>query len=316
MMIAAIRTRCISQRVPNNPAAGRDDAALRERSGRLGALTRSFPNVPRPYAVVSLVMATVWILGGGWAARSAADEGRVQLAVDAYLEAMETSDRHQRVQRFAQAEQLFRRLLDGDAQHPPLRNAELFVNAGNAALQAERVGPAIAAYRRALALDPRHARARQNLAYARSLVPDWARRPDSPHYLDTLFFWHALLTPAQVSLVACGWFLVAAILFAWGHATNRSPARFLAALPWLIWLILTLSLWWNRTGHAPGEVVVVTETVLRSADSENASPRLANPLPSGAELDLLQQQDRWSEVRVPGGRTGWLLTSALERIDN
>ena len=92
---------------------------------------------------------------------------------------METKDRHLRLEKFARAEQLFRQLIEGDAQQPPIHNVELYVNIGNAALQAERLGPAIAAYRRALALVPQQAQAQQNLAYARSLLPDWIRREEA-----------------------------------------------------------------------------------------------------------------------------------------
>lgn len=243
-----------------------------------------------------------------------ASQSRLQAAIDAYGEAMETPDRRIRVQRFARAEQLFRQVVDGDSESPPLRNADLLVNLGNAALQAERLGPAIVAYRQALSLNPHHVQARQNLAFARSLVPDWIRRVETPGLLDTLFFWHAMYTPAQVAMAASLCFLAAAVTFAWGYVSRLTLGRYLACAPLLAWGVLSASLWWEQVDDSPREVVVVNETVLRSADSEHAVSRLANALPSGAEVELLQRRDRWAEIRVEGGRTGWVLASALATV--
>ena len=78
-----------------------------------------------------------------------AERTQVQRAIAEYTAAMETQDRHRRLERFARAEQLFRQTMEGSPQQSPVHNAALYVNLGNAALQAERLGPAIAAYRRA-----------------------------------------------------------------------------------------------------------------------------------------------------------------------
>ena len=118
-----------------------------------------------------------------------AETTQIERAIDAYTAALESSDRNQRLEEFARAEQLFRQVIEGSEQSEAIRNAELYLNLGNAALQAERLGPAIAAYRRALALAPQNAQAHQNLVYARSLLPDWVRREESFRLIDSLFFW-------------------------------------------------------------------------------------------------------------------------------
>jgi tetratricopeptide (TPR) repeat protein len=261
------------------------------------------------------LLLVVAMVGLGTPKGAYASQSRLQAAIDAYTQAMETPDRHVRVQRFSRAELLFRQVLEGDSQTPPLRNADLLVNLGNAALQAERLGPAIVAYRQALLLHPHHDQARQNLAFARSLVPDWIRRVETPGLLDTLLFWHAVFTPAQVALTASLCFLVAAIAFAWGYVSRLTLGRYLACAPLLAWGVLMASLWWDQADDSPREVVVVNETVLRSADSEHAISRLANALPSGAEVELLQRRDRWAELRLGGGRTGWVLSSALASVN-
>ena len=145
--------------------------------------------------LVSLAAGLVTLLCGVGAA---AESTQLERAIDAYTTALETTDRNLRLEEFARAEQLFRQVIDGDGQLAPVRNAELYVNLGNAALQAERLGPAIAAYRRALALAPQNAQARQNLVYARSLLPDWVRREETIRLIDSLFFWRAMISRGQI----------------------------------------------------------------------------------------------------------------------
>ena len=105
-----------------------------------------------------------WILGAAiaaWAASGVAQQpeaARVEEAIASYRAALDTSERGARLEGFRKAERFFSRVVDGGASNP-----ELYTNLGNAALQAEHLGAAVFAYRRALAIDPDHPRAEQNL---------------------------------------------------------------------------------------------------------------------------------------------------------
>jgi len=236
--------------------------------------------------------------------------------VHAYTEAMNTKPRDERLRKFAIAEQLFRQLVAGGARHAPVRNADLYVNLGNAALQAEHLGTAIVAYRRALDLDPGHPRARQNLDYTRSLLPEWVQHEDPTRWIDSLFFWHATLSYGQILIVAALCFLAAAIMLAIGLVRQTLLWRNLALVPALGWLVLTISLIVDPGQTTAQDAVIITEAVLHTADSENAAARLPKPLPNGVEVELLQHRERWSEVRMPDGRTGWVRNSTLELVAN
>lgn len=242
----------------------------------------------------------------------------VQAALDTYAAAMAATPRSERLALFARSEQLFRQVVegegDGDGARAPLRNAALYVNLGNAALQAEHVGPAIAAYRRALALDPQHAQARQNLAHARSLVPDWIRRDPPDRLIDSLFFWHTMVPRGTLVLLCAVCLLAAALIWGAGLVRRRPLLRNFAAVPLFLWCILGISLWLDPDNGDERNAVVLAESTVYTADSENAPPRLARPLPSGAEVVLLRARDPWSEVRLPDGRTGWVWAAALEPL--
>ena len=241
---------------------------------------------------------------------------RIQLAVEQYTEAMECTDRAQRLSLFSRAEQLFRQIIDGDGDHPPISNPDLYVNLGNAALQAERFGPAIVAYRRALAMDPQDSRAHQNLSHVRSLLPKWVRYDDTHNLIDSLFFWQSLLPVAHIQVCGGICFLFAAGLVAWGVLRQQNLLRNLAVVPLIAWAVILASLFLHPDEATRFNAVVVHESLVYTADSRNSPPRLFKPLPSGAELKLIRQRDRWSELELPDGRTGWVLSAGIDTISN
>lgn len=108
--------------------------------------------------------------------------------------------------------------------------------------------------------------------------------------------------------------LDAALLVAVGVALGRTWPRNFALLPLLIWFVLVLSLWLTGERDSKWNAVAIAETTVFAADSENSAPRLTKPLPSGTELGILQQRDRWVEVVLPDARTGWVLASAVDQL--
>ena len=103
-------------------------------------------------------------------------------AIAGYGDALDTEDHDLRIEGFRRVERLF-----GSAVEGGYATADLYANLGNAALQAEHLGSAVLAYRRALVLDPDHDRARQNLIHVRDQVPDWVPRPDRSTAFDSFF---------------------------------------------------------------------------------------------------------------------------------
>lgn len=230
-------------------------------------------------------------------------------AISVYSAAMESTDKHGRRQLFERAYLLFQKAAGGDRP-----NAALLTNQGNAALQANRIGPAIVAYRRAVACDPGYRRAQANLAYARSTLPIWAMRNDTPRLLDSLFFWHRA-QPSTVHLCAAGAFLLAALLMAGGIRMGQPILRNLAIIPTLLWLLLIGSTWAAASlGRPPEAVVTVDEVIARSADSVTAAPRLSTPLPSGTELVVIEDRDDWLYARIGNNQSAWLPASSVARV--
>ena len=243
-------------------------------------------------------------------------------AVEEYRAGLDCKVREQRLEHFRRAELLFARIIDGESSKPSssnggIQNADIFVNLGNAAMGAERLGPAILAYRRALALDPDHHRARQNLDYARTLLPDWVPKPERSSFLDTFFAWGRNWTAEETKVFAAIAFLFVAILVAASIRWRQTMLRNLAIMPALLWLsLLGLMLLKSSDNAANGAVVIVPEVTARSADSTGAPPRLPQPLPSGTEVQVIEKRDRWIRVRLVDSRDAWLPDSALEFVQS
>jgi tetratricopeptide (TPR) repeat protein len=231
-------------------------------------------------------------------------------AIDSYASALEIEDRDRRLQTFHRAEMLFGRVVASGGESP-----ELYTNLGNAALQAERLGPAVLAYRRALLFDPDHARALQNLAHARGLQPDWVPRPEQAGVLDSFFFWHRTIPRADRAFAAAVCFAAAALALAIGIRFGQSGWRNAAWLPGLAWVALASSVWLDPgSGSGDDAVITVPEVVARSADSALSPAAFPQPLPGGVEVSVLERRSPWLRVRMAGGRDAWISESSVTSV--
>ena len=233
----------------------------------------------------------------------------VDRAIEAYTVALNTEDRDRRLEEFRRAERLFVRVTE------EVENPDLYTNLGNAALQAEHLGTAVLAYRRALRLDPDHTRATQNLAHARTLLPLWVPRPEPGGLLDSFFFWHRTLSRAERSMGASIAFGLAALLLAASIRLGRVSLRNLAGVPTLVWAALVASTLFDpAAGSGREAVVIVDEAIGRAADSALAPSPFPGPLPGGTEVTVLEERAPWIRVRLANGRDAWLNDSALSRV--
>jgi tetratricopeptide (TPR) repeat protein len=316
---------------PVQDGAAALDAALVARAGELAErFRRAARRLP---ALKGSAMGTtrritaglgVFWLCLGWPALAAGGQPAspaelLEQAVAAYRAALDAADREVRLAEFRRAELLFARLVGEDqpGRLEGIRNADLYVNLGNAALGAERLGPAILAYRRALALDADHHRARQNLDHARTLLPEWVPRPEEGGLLDTFFSWSRRISPHGLKTLSAGAFLVAAAILAASIRWRQPVLRSLALMPLAAWLVFlgVLAFRWSAADERVA-VVVLPEAVARSADSAGAPPRLPQPLPGGSELRVVETRQEWARVRLYDGRDAWVPQSAIGLVAN
>ena len=163
--------------------------------------------------------------------------------------------------------------------------------------------------------DPSHPRAERNLQHARSRLPAWVPRPAPAGASDRLFFWIRDTSAADRAWAAAIAFVVAAAFIGAGLALGKPVLRTLALVPGLAWMALLASLGVGAERDAgTAAVVLAAEATARTSDSAFSPNALAEPLPAGTELSILEERDGWARVRLANGRDAWLRGSALARV--
>ncbi len=261
---------------------------------------------------ISLALLWIMTLGSGGRAFAAHQpQTLVDQAVEQYRSAMESQERDERLDRFRRSFLLFQKA----SEQMSSPSASLLTNLGNAALQSEQIGPAIASYRRALKVQPGYRRAAANLTYARLQVPDWARYQTTDALADTLFFWNSLFSQAAIRGAAAACFLLAALLVAASWLRRQPILRLLAVFPAIVWITLWMSAHPDWFGSVQESAVLVSSDVIgRTADSAAANAKFPNPIPAGTETIILESRENWTHIEFGGKQTAWIPTSSLQRL--
>jgi len=237
----------------------------------------------------------------------AAGSPTLEQALEAYRSAQETSVVADRAAAFARAERLFAAAArEGDA------GPQLWTNLGTSALQAENLGAAVLAYRRALALDPDQRQAAQNLVHARTLLPSWVPRPESGGFLDSFLAWQHAMSAAERHGTGAIVFLITAAMLGTAFATGSGILRGFAIFPLLLWAVLIVSE--GLAGVDGSGVLTAPDTIARAADSRNAPARFAEPLPAGTEVVISEIRGQWARIVLANGRDAWVSAAAVEAV--
>jgi hypothetical protein len=248
---------------------------------------------------------------GAQAVRADGLPAQLEEARGTYQQALATPELDRRSELFARAEAQLAALA---ALHPDC--PELLTDWGNAALGARDFGAATLAYRRALRLSNGAERARRNLAWVRSALPEWLPRPAAVSAADSLLFWRRTVGAPWRHLLAALAFACAALLAAPFAASpaRRGNLRRAAVLPGLVWLALAGSLAADDSGNRDA-VVLVEGAPLRAADSAGAPLATPQPLPAGAEVTVLSERPGWARVSLGGRTEGWVERASLGLVE-
>lgn len=191
-------------------------------------------------------------------------------------------------------------------------NGRLLYNLGNAYLQGDQLGRAIASYRRAEQLIPGDARLRANLAYARSRCRLQLEPTGGRALGDALLWWHHNTSLGARTTV----FVVAYTLF-WIALAGRvvrgagAPALTITAIvTGILWIAVGVSLLLQTTtAQASIGVIVHDDVTVRKGDGTGFEPQLEEPLHEGVEFELIEQRGDWLLIELADGTSGWVRLS-------
>lgn len=214
---------------------------------------------------------------------------------------------------FATAAQKYQLLTDAG-----IRNADLFVNLGNANIQTGKLGQAIANYEKALLFEPWNLQAKKNLAYAESKVAgthDQQTSSSGIRYVNNL----VTDTVGQRSVI---WALALSSILFWGLLILRIvrrpfPVVKFAAVP-LAMLLITLgsvALTQSNPQKAWNAIIVADSVSLHAGDGDQFAPVVTVSASQGHRVELLASRGHWSQVRTAEGHVGWVHDQDVELVN-
>jgi tetratricopeptide (TPR) repeat protein len=189
-----------------------------------------------------------------------------------------------------------------------LGSSALFFNAGNAWFKAGNLGKAIADYLRARELAPRDSDIRANLRFVRSRI-----NPNNPNGGDrwqTRLNWLTWNEWCAFSTTFI-WILFGLLIIRqWRGSTLKSfstyikPAGFFVVL-FGLGLAMRLQVWFS---FIPA-VVTVKEAAVRYGPLDDS--RIFYQLNDGMEVEVVDQQKDWVQIKDSSRRIGWLRADQL-----
>ena len=255
--------------------------------------------------LINLTLLILMLGTGLQPAPAQAEDAGVQQARQQYQDALTTKERSARLRAFQQSSESFSALVKANPHAP-----ELLVDWGNAALGASDFGTAALAYHRALHLNPRHSRAKQNLSWIGKQLPTWAQPDKAATPLRTFLFWPTRMNLAEQLLL--GGFLF--MLLALGHISQKKQLRPIAAVVGLVWLSIVAS---SIVEYTQDSLAIVQADAgpLRAADSAGAPAMTTDWVPAGTAVQLRRTQGTWTQVILPNTQRGWLPSRAIIAIN-
>jgi hypothetical protein len=222
------------------------------------------------------------------------------------------------------------------AQGAGIRNPSLEKNIANAELLAGDVPRAVVAFRRAEVLDPFDATVRNGLAAARraagtenlapGVLPEAASDAKSAgglggtmrdvgRFLANGARRTLLYLPERTMLwIASGCYLSAFVLAGLRTARVARTPRWSPPVLLLAAALIAGPMVARDLGTPPEAVVIAAGTIARDGPADLYEPAFKEPLPPGLEVQIAEQRQDWSRVRLHDGRSAWIPSASLEQL--
>ena len=191
-----------------------------------------------------------------------------------------------------------------------MSSATVFFNQGNAFMQAEQPGYAIASYRQALRFAPTDSSIHNNLQAALrktggSDPPDnWVRR---------VLFWQDWIGYASKFKLATGFLVLTSLCLIFARLLANRSLRTCGIVLLIGSVVTTASAVydWYRFEHQVSGVVVTGQVIARKGNDTTYEPAFNAPLREGTEFRVLETRGDWSRVMVGDVGEGWLPSESV-----
>ncbi len=199
------------------------------------------------------------------------------------------------------------------------RNANLYVDAGNAYLLGGDIGRAVLSFRRADDIRPYDQAVKAGLADARERVQVAVALSPGSRSVQFVTAWRRLI-PAPTMIAAFAVLYASAWLVAMVNAARPGliPRAIGVGLGVSAGLVVGLVVIDHRVHDGTRAGVVIAEGITaRNGPSASVyDPTFTTPLRPGVELMILESRDGWHRVRLADARETWLPAYAIERVES
>jgi tetratricopeptide (TPR) repeat protein len=194
-------------------------------------------------------------------------------------------------------------------------DADLYLNLGNAAFRAGKIGVAVWAYEMGLRLTPRDEDLRFNVKYARAFLRD-----DLPEVKEAVLV-RAASAVAQyftatemLTAAALAWAVLGLVAMLWLRLRRRGLLIAAGVAAWLLFLVCgPLAAWHVHDQHARQKAVLVAEEqIVRTAPTAEAPE--AFTIHAGLRIEVIEQRPHFARIQVGGGLQGWAPNDSFRLI--
>lgn len=192
--------------------------------------------------------------------------------------------------------------------------ATAYYNLGNAYYRANKIGPAVLNYEKALRIDPGFKQAQDNLLLTQNRIGNRVQQAPDIFFMrwwEQLTSGHKANQWAVINIV-----LLLALLGLILYKRFRRPAWLLPQITagvtvlWLLVLVVAIQSAANAAAH--DKAVVMRPDTLLMADPQTG--KNMSLLPEGTKVSILGRKKGSTEIKLGDGRTGWVADTAIAVI--
>ncbi|MCB0401741.1 MAG: tetratricopeptide repeat protein [Flavobacteriales bacterium] len=235
--------------------------------------------------------------------------GSLQAQQPAYTEA----NKHYAEGRYEEAAKAYESLISQD-NHA----ADVYFNLGNAYYKLDDMPSAILNYERALKMKPDHEDALYNLAMANQKTVDKIER------LPELFIgstWRNLVTSRTVNSWAyysIGVIFLALLFFVGYLLLQQRLLKKVNFYAGLFFFFVSLFCWLMAAQHQSiinesAEAIIFSPSITVQSEPNPTAEKLFT-LHAGTKVNLLEENNNWSKIKLPNGNVGWISSASLKAI--
>ena len=221
---------------------------------------------------------------------------------------IQSQDTAEAASAFSNAAEKYQLLIDSG-----IHNSDLFCNLGNAYLQRNDLGYAIANYQKSLRCNPLNQQASQNIQVV--LASNNPEEASLPALKATMIWISGLPSSVGISILILGW-CVMCVATAIKISTHSFTVKYVFTAAVLLLLIGSGMTKVSNMAHPSAEIAVAlaSEISVFQGSSESTPPIMDSAIVEGESVRILQRRGKWSKIESESGIRGWVQSEFLEKV--